>query len=331
MPKVKIEDIFQAELWTDSVINEAPELKNILNSGILRTGSELESVVNAAAAGSRFELPYVDEPDYTEPNAMDDSDNEIPTEKVAWANQFAILGLYSKGYKHANIVNQIKRDNDPAMVLRDIIGNFWGRDLQRRIVAALTGIAQKAGDALTLDVADDTADGAEKILDASVMIDGASLLGDHQDKFGFLFVHSKVYADLKKQNLIETVVPSEAGAEPIQMYGNWRVIVNDMMPVVEGENKKKYTSIVAQTGIFAYAQKNLGDDMPILEVARNPLKGLGAGDTTLISRRGFVLHPVGWSYGKSTMSPTLADLKNPTNWAMKFKPKQQKFVRIVTN
>ena len=332
MPKVKIEDIFQAELWTTTLINQAPVLKNILNSGIIRTNSELEKVVNSMSAGSKFELPYVDEPDYTEPNIMDDSDDEIPTEKVSWANQFAVLGLYSKAYAFANIVNQIAREKDPAKVLRNILGNYWGRDLQQRMVATLSGIAEKAGSDLTLDVADDSDDDSKSvILSAGIVIDGASLLGDFQDKFGFMFVHSKVYADLKKQNLIETIQPTEIGAEPIQMYGNYRVIVNDLLPVIQGENKKKYTTILAQSGIFAYADKKLGGDMPVLETYRDPLKGKGAGNTVLISRKGFVLHPVGWSYVKSGMSPTLADLKNKNNWTMKFKPKQQKFVRIITN
>ena len=331
MSKIQIEDIFQAELWTSDMINEAPVLKNILNSGIMRTNTELQNVVNSMNAGSKFELPYVDEPDYTEPNGMDDSDDDIPTEKVSWDNQFAVLGLYSKAYAYANIVNQIAREKDPAKVLRNILGNYWGRDLQRRMVSTLSGIAEKAGADLTLDVADDSTDKPDVILNGSIVIDGVSLLGDMQDKFGFMFVHSKVYADLKKQNLIETIQPTEVGAEPIQMYGNYRVFVNDLLPVIQGENKKKYTTIIAQSGIFAYADKNLGGDMPVLEAYRDPLKGKGAGNTILISRKGFVLHPVGWSYTKGGMSPTLADLKNKANWTMKFKPKQQKFVRIITN
>jgi hypothetical protein len=328
---VRIEDIFQSTLWTNDDINEAPELQNILNSGIFRTNADLERVVNSTSAGSRFELPYIDEPDYTEPYGMDDSDDEISADKVNWANQFAVLGLYAKSFGYMNIVDAIRRDSDPAKVLRSILARYWARDLQNRIIASLNGIASKARDALTLDVADDTEDGDDVILDASIIIDGASLLGDMQDNFKFMFVHSKVYADLKKQNLIETVMPAEVGAEPIQMYGNYRVIVNDLLPVIQGDNKKKYVTYIAQTGMFAYAEKKLGGDLPLLEVHRNPLKGKGAGSTQLISRRGFVLHPIGWSWQKSGMNPSLSDLRTDSNWSMKFKAKQQKFVRIITN
>ncbi len=331
MPKVQLQDIFQAELWTNDVINEAPVLQNILNSGLFRTNAELERVVNAQAAGSRFELPYVDEPDYTEPTIMDDSDDLIAPEKVSWANQFAVLGLYAKSYEYANIVELLARDSDPARVLRDILGSYWAKDLQERIIASITGIAEKAGNELTLDVADDSADGSDVVLNASIIIDGASLLGDHQDKFEHMFIHSKVYADLKKQNLIDVIPPSEEGAKPIEVYGNYRIVVNDKMPIVNGTNKKKYVTLIAQRGIFAYAEKQLGDDMPVLELYRDPRAGKGAGVSQIIARRGFVLHPVGWSWKKSGMSPTLSDLKNKTNWDMKFQPKQQKFVRIITN
>jgi len=332
MDKIKIADIFQATLWTNDIINEAPELRNILDSGLFRTNQELQNVVNAQSAGSKFELPYVDEPDYTEPSAMDDSDDLITTEKVNWDNQFAVLGMYAKSYGYANIIEQINRDKDPARVLRDIIGNYWARDLQRRVIASLSGIADKAGDDLTLDVSDDSDDDSKSVLlDASIIIDGASLLGDMQDRFEFMFVHSKVYADLKKQNLIDVIPPSEEGAKPIEVYGNYRIFVNDLVPVIQGENKKKYVTIIAQRGAFAYAEKELDENMPLLEVYRDPRAGKGAGVSQLITRRGFVLHPVGWSWNKSGMSPALKDLSNKNNWIMKFKTKQQKFVRIITN
>jgi len=331
MAKIEIADIFQATLWTNDIINQAPELRNILDSGLFRTNQELQNVVNAQSAGSRFELPYVDEPDYTEPTIMDDSNDLITPEKVSWDNQFAVLGMYAKSYGYANIVEQIKRDSDPARVLRDIIGNYWARDLQRRVIASLSGIADKAGDELTLDIADDSSDGDDVLISASAIIDTASLLGDMQDKFEFMFVHSKVYADLKKQNLIDVIPPSEEGAKPIEVYGNYRIFVNDLLPVIQGDNKKKYVTIIAQRGVFAYAEKELNENMPLLEVYRDPRAGKGAGVSQLITRRGFVLHPVGWSWVKSGMSPTLKDLSNKNNWSVKFKAKQQKFVRLITN
>jgi len=331
MAKVRISDLFKAELWSGDDFIEAPELKNVLNSGLLVQDTKLQNLVNASGAGTRFELPYIDEPDYSEPLGMDDSDDELTTKKFDWKNMFTTVGMYSNSYGYAHMAGLVGRDSDPATIIRDIVGNYWGRDLQNRMIAGVVGIAAKAGDALTLDVADDSTDQTDILLDSAVIIDGVSLLGDVQDKFSTMFMHSKVYGDLKKAQLIETIQPTEIGAKPINMYGPYVVIVNDLMPVVDGTNKKKYTTLIAQNGLFAYADKQLGSDMPVLESVRNPLSGNGAGDTKIITRKGFVLHPIGFSYLKTTPNPTMADLKNASSWAMKLKPKQQKFVAIVTN
>ena len=328
MATVKIEDIIQSTLWTQDFINEDPTLQNILNSGIITTNDSLQKITNAVEAGTRFELPYVDEPEYFEPSSMDDSDDEIVPNKVSWDNMFAVLHAKSASWAYANITQMINRDSDPAKVLREIMAKYWAKDLQARILASIVGVSIKAGADLTLDVADDTADGESVLLDSDVIIDAVGLQGDNQDKFGYMFVHSKVYGDLKKQNLIDTIQPKDIGAEPIKMYGGYQVIVNDLMPVDDGDNKKAFTTLIAQNGMFGYAQKKLSDPFA---VAVNEKAGNGAGKTELISRNSIVLHPVGFSWLKSGFNPTLADLKNDANWSNKFKVKQQRFVKIVTN
>ena len=331
---VDLSKIFIANLWTSDDFNEAPELKNILNSGLLTTSAKLQNIVNNSDAGFKFELPYVDEPDYAEPSVMDDSPNLITADDFQWANQYAVLGLYAKSYKYSNLAAEVGRDSDPARVIRDIIGNYWGRDLQRRAVAILSTIGQKATD-LLLDVADDSTDNTLDVkLSPSIILEAIAKQGDQQDKFDFLFVHSKVYKDLKEQDLIDMVIPSQNPAlKPVPFYGKFRVIVNDLMPTIQGTNKTKYLSIIAQRGLFAYANKNLGGNLPALEAYKDPRTGYGSGETQIISRRGFVLHPVGWSFDGTLAqpSPTLADLQTAANWTMKAESKNQKFVTIITN
>jgi len=331
---VDLSKIFIADLWTSDDFNEAPELKNILESGLIATNEKLRKIVNDNEAGFKFELPYVDEPDYAEPSVMDDSSNLITAEDFEWANQFAVLGLYAKSYKYSNLAAEIGRDSDPAKVIRDIIGNYWGRDLQRRMVAILSTIAQKSTELLH-DVADDSTDATKDVkLSPSIILEAIAKQGDQQDKFDFLFVHSKVYKDLKEQDLIEMVIPSQNPAlKPVPFYGKFRVIVNDLMPTIQGSNKTKYLSVIAQRGLFAYANKELGGNLPPLEIYKDPRTGYGSGETQVISRRGFVLHPVGWSFEGTLAqpSPTFADLQKASNWVMKMEAKKQKYVAIITN
>ena len=333
MPQLKISDILTAEIWTPAMFNEAPVLKNVLESGLLVVGSnELSTLVNANGAGKRFEMPYIDEPDYTEPEYMDDSEDELTVNKFSGDSAYAVVTMAQKSWGYANIIRDLERAGSNSLeVFTNIIGNYWGYDLQNRTIAIAKGIALKAGDALTLDVADDSTDQPDVLIDPAVVVDAIGKQGDNQDKFGFMFVHSKVYGDLKKQNLIDTIIPSDKTATPIQMYGNYRLIVNDLMPVLQGTNKKKYITLISQSGLLAYADKTMSDDMPIFEKDRNARVGKGGGKTALITRRGFAVHPIGWSYTKEAMNPTLADLGAKTSWTMKYKAKQQKFVAIVTN
>ena len=328
MARVSIGDIITSTLWTQDFINEDPILKNILESGILTSDAKLDKLVNALEAGVRFELPYIDEPEYSEPTYGDDSDNRIDTDKIAWSNMFAILTLANKAYQLANITEIINRDSDPAKRLREILAMYWSKDLQNRIIASIVGISAKAGSDLTLDVSDDSTDGADVLLDSAVLVDGVGLQGDHQDKFGFMFVHSKVYGDLKKQQLIDFMQASEVGAKPIPYYGGYRVFVNDLLPVENGTNKKKYTTIISQNALFAYSQKKIPNAFAI---DTDEMAGNGSGITTLISRNGFVLHPVGFSYLGTDSKVSLANLKDSAKWSNKFKAKQHRFVKIVTN
>ena len=337
MAYTSLNDVLVKELWTNDFIDESPELKNILDSGLLARDSRLDGVVNATEAGQSFELPFIADPDYSEPAIMDDSENEITPEKIEWQNQYAMLGMYAKAWAEATLIKALST-NDPVAFIRDnYIAKYWAMDLQRRIVKTLEGVvadnvANDSSD-LVLDVADDNADGADVLLDADVLIDTKGLAGDRQDEFSFLFIHSKVYNDLQKKNLIETVIPSE-GMKPIKVYGDYRVFVNDLLPVIQGENKKQYVSVVAQNGAFAYSEKDLPSDMPAIDYVENKLAGMGAGQKTILTRRGLVLHPIGWSFDKSTLSgqsPTLAELANGNAWDRKFRQKNSKFVFAITN
>lgn len=338
MAYTKLSDVLIRELWTNDFIDESPELRNIIDSGLLVKNQKLDSVVNASDAGQVFELPYIADPDYTEPTAMDDSEDEIGVDKLEWANQFAILGLYAKAWREATIIRALS-ENDPVAFIRDnFIAKYWAMDMTRRISKTLEGIAADnvANDNADLvkDMADDSTDATKDVtLDADILIDTKGLVGDRQEEFNYLFIHSKVYGDLQKKNLIQTVVPSE-GMRPIKMYGEYRVFVNDNLPVLQGANKKKYVSVIAASGAFAYSTKDLPSEMPAIDLVEEKTKGKGAGLRTIIARRGLVLHPIGWSFDKAQISdpsPKLADLANGNAWDRKFRQKNSKFVFAITN
>ncbi len=335
----KLSDVIVRELWTNDYIDKSPVLQNILGSGLLVKDPKLDSIVNTTDAGQSFELPFIADPVYSEPSIIDDSTNDIVPDSIGWQTMYAMLGLYAKSWKEANIVQALSANNPVKFIRDNYVAKFWAFDLMHRTMKIVSGVAADniANDNsdLVLDVADDGTGGSstDVVLDMGHTIDAVGKVGDKQDEFEFIFMHSKVYGDLKKADLITTVMPSDGGL-PIEYYGKYRVFVNDLLPVAQGTNKKLYTTVIAKQGALAYSTKELPEEMAAVALVRDELSGNGGGSSQFVTRRGLVVHPIGWSFDKSTVSgvsPTLTELENALAWDRKFQQKNSKFVFIVTN
>src|SRR3712207_9030848 len=67
---------------------------------------------------------------------------------------------------------------------------------------------------------------------ASAFIDAQQKLGDAQELLTGVMMHSAVKSELKKQNLIQTIRPSDS--PEFDVYQDKRVIVDDGCPVDKG-------------------------------------------------------------------------------------------------
>ncbi len=134
-------------------------------------------------------------------------------------------------------------------------------------------------------------------------------------------MHSATEAFLKKQNLIETVQPSNDVA--FGLYQGKRVIVDDGCPAAKGT----YTTYLFGDGAVA-----LGNGSPVgfvpTETDRNKKKGSGV--DYLINRRTNILHPRGVAFTsahvKKVEGPSREELRDAANWKPVYEPKQ---IRIV--
>ena len=137
-----------------------------------------------------------------------------------------------------------------------------------------------------------------------------------------MIVHSKVAAQLRKQNLIDTI-PSSDGKTVFQFYQNLRLLVSDNVPIDATGAFPVATTYILGNGVIGYGQ-NLGNIIPS-ELWRDPRIALGAGETQLITRQQFALHPWGFNWDDTVVSgslsvdgdnlyPNLADQANALNW-----------------
>ena len=136
-------------------------------------------------------------------------------------------------------------------------------------------------------------------------------MGDHGDGLSLLVMHSAVYTDLQKQQLITFIQPAQTNIQ-IPTYLGYRVVVDDALaPTSDGT----YTTYLMGAGSFG---RNTGNPsaMTTFETDRNK----AAGTDMFYTRRAIVMHPYGikWTDADrdaNNLTATNADLEKAANWS----------------
>lgn len=222
---------------------------------------------------------------------------------------------------------------DPMKAIGELVARFWSRDLQKELIRVLNGIfgtiPAVTGDTAKpeetrlasnlLDISGKS--GAAANWSGSAFIDAEQLLGDAKARLTGIAIHSATEAELRKQNMIQTIRPSEDAS--FDVYQGKRVIVDDGCPVEKGV----YTTYLFGNGAVALGNGNPEGFVPT-ETDRAKRKGSGV--DYLINRRTSILHPRGVAFTSEnvakTEGPSPEEMRDPSNWKPVYEPKQ---IRIV--
>ena len=225
---------------------------------------------------------------------------------------------------------------DPMKAIGDLVAGYWARDMQKELIAILSGVfgtttedpvgTPKQTTRMADHILDLTAGKSEpaKLISASAFIDACQLLGDAQAQLSGVAMHSATKSFLKKLNLIET--ERDSTDVEFDTYQGRRVTVDDGCPVT-GEGI--YTTYLFGNGAIAY-----GNGSPVGHVATevDRDKQTGGGIDYLINRKAFILHPRGIAYTgakrEHVETPTRAELAMAENWKPVYEPKQLRIVAI---
>ena len=222
--------------------------------------------------------------------------------------------------------------SDPMAAIGTLVAQFWSRDLQKELVALLDGIfgTIPAGEEGTppaetrlasnlLDISGKSGNAAN--WSGSAFIDAEQLLGDAKAQLTGICMHSATQAYLKKQNLLETVQPSNDVA--FNTYQGKRVIVDDGCPVKNGV----YTTYLFGNGAIALGN---GNPVGFVPTETDRAKRKGSGVDYLINRKTMILHPRGIAWQNAvvakTEGPSRKEVAEPKNWKPVYESKQ---IRIV--
>lgn len=317
-------DVIVPELFNPYVVQRTMELSAFFNSGIVTNNKEFDALASQAAP--TVNMPFFE--DLTGDSEMVIEGADLTAEKIASKKDVAAIFRRAKMWS-ATDLSAALAGADPMHAIAELVAGFWARDEQKELFAILSGVfgtyTPDGGKATTpmeaniLDISGKSGTAAN--WSGSAFIDAEQLLGDAKAQLTGIGMHSATEAYLKKQNLIETVQPSNDVA--FHTYQGKRVIVDDGCPVENGV----YTTYLFGNGAIAFGNGNPAGFVPT-ETDRDKKKGSGV--DYLINRRTNILHPRGIAFTNAnvanTEGPSREEFKDAQNWNPVYEQKQ---IRIV--
>lgn len=329
MPGTTLQDVIVPELFTPYVLNRTMELSALFNSGIVSNNAEFDAL--ASQASPLVTMPFFE--DLTGESEQVIEGEDLTDNKITSNKDVATVIRRAKMWSSTDLAAALA-GADPMKAIGDLVAQFWARDMQKELVAILNGVfgtipevkePQKAAETRLasnlLDISGNS--GAAANWSGSAFIDAEQKLGDAKAQLTGICMHSATEAYLKKQNLIETVQPSNDVA--FGTYQGKRVIIDDGCPY--DSKTKSYTTYLFGNGAVALGN---GNPVGFVPTETDRAKRKGSGVDYLINRRTTILHPRGVAFTNAnvakTEGPSRVELADPTNWNPVYEAKQ---IRIV--
>lgn len=308
----RIQDVIVPEVFNPYVVQRTAELSKLVRSGIVVPNKELDKL--ASAGGTLINMPYWDDLDGDDEVLSDEG--ALTPSKITAKKDVAVLLMRGKAWSVNDLAKALSGD-DPMKAIGDLVAEYWVRMEQKTLFKTLEGAFK--GTNSDTNVHDISAKGTDDKFTASTFIDAKTKLGDAADKLTAIAVHSAVFAELEKQNLIE-YIPNSQGIIEFPTYLGKNVIVDDGCP----KESDVYTT-------YLFGQGAVGRGEGAAPVPTETDRDSLAGDDILINRRHFILHPRGIKFKNTSVSgdsPTNAELAEATNWERVYESKNIRIVQF---
>lgn len=327
MPGTTLSDVIVPELFNPYVVNRTMELSALVQCGIIANSTEFDALASQAAP--TVNMPFFE--DLTGESEQVIEGQDLEDNKINSNKDVAAIIRRAKMWS-ATDLSAALAGADPMAAIGSLVARFWERDMQKELIAILGGVFG------TIPAGDEGTPPAETRLESNILdisglagvkanwsgsafIDAEQKLGDAKAQLTGICMHSATEAYLKKQNLIETVQPSNDVG--FGTYQGKRVIVDDGCPYADGV----YTTYLFGSGAVALGN---GNPVGFVPTETDRAKRKGSGVDYLINRKTMILHPRGIAFTNAnvakTEGPSRAELQDPVNWKPVYEPKQ---IRIV--
>ena len=301
MANTKIIDVVTPEIFNQYMEQYSTENSALIQSGVAVADERVAQ--NITAGGTLINMPFWNDLSGDD-EVLTDGDTALTTGKITAGSDLAAVMYRGRGWS-VNELAAVLSGSDPMGSLMNKLGSYWLRQEQKVLTSVLAGLFGANGALTTKEV-----NHLKKIpgaINASAVLDTKQLLGDAADKLSMLVMHSAVYTELQKQNLIDFIPASESSVQ-IPTYLGYRVIVDDTLAPKAGV----YTTYLLAAGSFG---RNAGEPAQLTTFEKD--RDAAAGNDRVFNRRAFTMHPYGVKFKSAAVTgvtPSNAELANPANW-----------------
>jgi len=293
----RIADIIEPKVFAAYLREAIIEKSALINSGLITQNEKLNELVSGG--GRTINLPFWK-------RISGDSEilsdvNPLTPGGIGTEQDVAVLQLRGKAWSANELASAIAGDS-AIDAIASMLAEWWVREEQKILISTLTGVF-----ASTTMAAEHVLDKSTEKISADNTLDAKQLLGDAADQLAAFVMHSAVYTELQKQNLID-YIPNARGEIVVPTYLGYRTITDDTVP----HTGNVYDTYLLANGIIARGDGTPVDLTPV-ETDRDALLG----DDFLINRRAFVLHMLGVAWTGANMTgtaPNNTELKDGANW-----------------
>jgi len=287
--------------------------------------------IDLTKGGDLIKIPFI--PDFTgDAEVLSETTPMTPATFTA-GEDVGVVCRRGKAWAYTTIA-EITTGKDINQIIGERLGRFWARVYDKSLLSVLKGALP---DTHKKDFSQKKFGQPDVTIDIPKIIDAMNLIGDNVDNFEVIIMHSKVYTDLLKNQLVQ--FPNSTSTEQLIKQGEFgtilgrRIIVSDSVTVEtytltdpssgQTETRYKYYTFIAQPGAMYFAfQRDLMTEQD---------KDILAQQKFLVSTAHYVPHLKGVKWNSATLSPSDTQLATPTNWKKVWDDKAIRVVALITN
>lgn len=313
--------VFDGKNWNSAVFQKyletIPRVKQnaLLKSGVLRSRSDLKSLLVDQVGGNYINVPIVGRIGGDVLNY--DGDTDITATGIGSYLQSMIVFGRAKAWQEKDFTQDITGKDFMEEIAKQV-ATYWDDVDEADLMAVLAGIFGVTDDDFaskhTLDITGGV--GAAANVGPTTLNNAIQkAAGANKNIFTLAIMHSQVATNLENQQLLEYWKQTDAdGIQRPTNLASWNgrtVLIDDELVDTSGSDPV-YTTYILGQGAIDFC--DCGAKVPN-ETKRDALTD--GGIDMLITRQRHLLAPVGFSYtDTSKVSPMTSDLATAANWAL---------------